>query len=56
MTSKKRNNQGKFHLLSIALIPLNLVAWFLAESWYIGILVSAVSVAISYFLLFRNSI
>jgi|694.fasta_scaffold57000_3 hypothetical protein len=52
----KSNNQGTFHLLSIAFIPLNLVAWFLADRWYVGLLVTLASVVISYFLLFRNSI
>jgi hypothetical protein len=55
MPSKKSNNQGKFHLLSIALIPINKKLEFV-RNLVCGGLVILCFIAISYFLLFRNSI
>jgi len=40
-------------LLILFLIPINMVAWFLPESYLVGIGVSLVSLGITYFFLFR---
>gem|GEM_PF-1582396 len=53
MNSQPKNNQGKYHLLILFLIPINMVAWFLPESYLVGIGVSLVSLGITYFFLFR---
>jgi hypothetical protein len=46
-------HQGKFHLLSILLIPALLVSFFLSDSWIPGIVTSVISVVLLY-LIFRK--
>lgn len=54
MPSDKKN-QGRYHLLIIFLIPINLVSFFLSESIMIPIITLALSIVIAYFVLFRSS-
>jgi hypothetical protein len=44
-------NQGRYHLLAIFLIPINLMALFLFESIGLKIGIPIISVLIAYFLL-----
>jgi len=44
-------NQGRYHLLAIFLIPINLMALFLFESIGLKIGIPVVSTLIAYFLL-----
>jgi hypothetical protein len=53
MPSDKKN-QGRYHLLIIFLIPINLVSFFLSENIMIPIITLALSVVIAYFVLFRS--
>ncbi len=54
MPSDKKN-QGRYHLLIIFLIPINLVSFFLSESIMIPIITLALSIVIAYFVLFRSN-
>ena len=51
MISDKKN-QGKFHLLAIVLIPLNLVMIFLPKTIYPGICTILISAGIVYAVIF----
>jgi len=44
-------NQGRYHLLAIFLIPINLVALFLFESIALKLIIPTTSIIISYSLL-----
>jgi len=52
MNLNDKGHQGKFHLLAILLIPINLMAWFLASHWAWGLSVTAISAGVIYFFLF----
>lgn len=54
MPSNKKN-QGRYHLLVIFLIPINLVSFFLSESIMIPIVTLALSIVIAYVVLFRSN-
>ena len=56
MASNNSDHRGKFHLLSVALIPVNLLAWFMTENWFVGLITSIISVIIIYLLIFRKPI
>jgi hypothetical protein len=49
--SSNRKNQGRYHLLVIFLIPINLMALFLFESNGLKIGIPVISLLIAYFLL-----
>jgi len=53
MPSDKKN-QGRYHLLIIFLIPINLVCLFLSGSIIIPIMSLSLSILIAYFVLFRS--
>ena len=54
MPSNKKN-QGRYHLLIIFLIPINMVSFFLSESIMIPMITLALSIVIAYFVLFRSN-
>lgn len=54
MPSDKKN-QGRYHLLIIFFIPINLVCFFLSGSIIIPILTFLISTVIVYMVLFRSS-
>ena len=54
MNLNDKLHQGKFHLLAILLIPINLMAWFIPSHWAWGISSSMISGGIIYFFLFRK--
>ncbi len=51
------SNQGKFQLLAILLIPVNMVAFFMLPTkfWWLKGLIIGASVAFTYFLLKKKS-
>jgi len=51
MISDKRS-QGKFHLLAIFLIPINLVVLFLSKSIFLGISTISISAGLVYAVIF----
>ena len=53
----ENKNQGKFHLLAILLIPINLVSIFLMPNylWWLKILIVGASVAFTYVILKKTS-
>jgi len=53
MPSDKKN-QGRYHLLIIFLIPINLVCLFLSGSIIIPIMSLSLSILIAYFVIFRS--
>ncbi len=52
MPSDKKN-QGRYHLLIIFLIPINLVSFFLSENIIIAIITLSLSIVIAYFVLYH---
>ena len=54
MPSDKKN-QGRYHLLSIFLIPINLVSFFLSENIIIAIITLSLSIVIAYFVLYHSN-
>lgn len=51
MTSNDNKNQGRYHLLAIFLIPLNMMALFLFDAIWAKIAIPAASAIIAYILL-----
>jgi hypothetical protein len=54
MNLNDKGHQGKFHLLAILLIPINLMAWVLTSHWAWGLCITAISASVIYFFLFRK--
>jgi len=54
MPSDKKN-QGRYHLLIIFLIPINLVSFFLSENIIIAIITLSLSIVIAYFVLYHSN-
>jgi hypothetical protein len=52
MPSDKKN-QGRYHLLIIFLIPINLVSFFLSENIIIANITLSLSIVIAYFVLYH---
>jgi hypothetical protein len=54
MNLNDKGHQGKFHLLAILLIPVNLTAWFITSHWLWGLITNIISAVVIYFFLFRK--
>jgi len=52
MNLNDKGHQGKFHLLAILLIPINLMAWLLSSHWAWGLCITAISAGVIYLFLF----